>query len=721
MRLNCLIFVVAIALTACGGNDLLPQELPSPTNSAQRPANPNCVAPELAPSGDGAFELVPAFPGLPALSALVYLLQAPDGQSWYALQQRGVLVRFANDPAVDSVQPVIDLTARLGMANEEGLLGLDFHPDFENNRFAYLYYSARNPRRSVVSRFAVNPDGSFDPASELIVLEVAQFAGNHNGGTIAFGADGFLYIGLGDGGGGGDPQEHGENTNTLLGSMLRIDVDNPSDGLNYGIPADNPFADGVNGRPEIYAYGLRNPYRWSFDNFTDELWLADVGQNAYEEVNIITLGGNYGWNTMEGFHCFDPAQGCEIGDRVLPVAEYPHAAGRSVTGGRVYRGSDIPGLRGQYVFGDFTNGNIWAITRDAGPIDQSDVALASGLSVSAFAQDDTGELYVLNYFGDPGEGIFRLAPADDSGPATDTVSDTLSGTGCVNMDNPRSPAPGTVAYAPNAPFWSDGAIKYRAAALPDGTTIDIDENGDFLLPTGAVLIKHFELDDQIFETRLFYNHTDRWRGYSYRWNTERTEAFLLTDALGEAVAGQTWHYPSQSECDACHTQAANVSLGPEAQQINGSFTYPGLELTANQLTVLEDIDWLSRPLNDGDFENPLPDPNVLIANDPAAQQQTAKSYLHTNCSQCHRPAGGTNSDMDLRFNTALADMGICNVGSTQDASQTLLVPGDADNSVLVQRMTSMGDDRMPPIGRNVVDNQGVAVLENWIDNLAACP
>lgn len=719
MRARSVLLIAAVTLAACGGDDPIPQELPDPGTRLERPTNPDCVAPEFAPSGNAEFALTPAFPDLPALSALVYLLLSPQGTHWYALQQRGVLVRFANDPAADSLQTVIDLSDRLGTGNEEGLLGLDFHPDFANQQFAYLYYSARNPRRSVISRFAVNPDGSFDAASELVLLEVGQPFSNHNGGTIAFGPDGFLYIGLGDGGSGGDPQDHGENTGTLLGSMLRIDVDNPSGGRNYGIPPDNPFADGNGGRPEIYAYGLRNPYRWSFDSFTDELWLADVGQNAYEEVDIITLGGNYGWNTMEGFHCFQPPQGCEVGDRVLPVAEYPHSAGQSVTGGHVYRGNAIPGLRGRYVFGDFTNGNIWAIARDAGPIDQSDVALDTSLSISAFARDADNALYVLNYFGGAGGGIHRIVPAGDSTPPDDGVSQTLSGTGCVNMSDPRVPADGTVAYAPNAPFWSDGAAKYRAAALPDGTTIQIDTDGDLLLPTGAVLIKHFELDGDIFETRLFYNHADGWQGYSYRWNDTRTEALLLTDSLDESIAGQTWHYPSPTECDGCHTQAANVSLGPEAGQLNGEFSYPGLGISGNQLETLEAIGWLARPLNAGDFDNPLPDPNTVVTDDLDAAQRHAKAYLHTNCSMCHRPMGPTNSGMDLRFTTPLAQMGVCNVQGTSGG--TLLVPGDPDTSELVQRMASTGDDQMPPIARNVVDSQGITVIENWIGQLTNCP
>lgn len=710
------VLAVLFGLVACGGDDPSPA---TPVGVAERPLNRSCVAPGFASNSDASFRLVDAFPNLPAMPQVLYLLQSPDGTAWYALRKSGQLLRFANDPAADSLTTALDLSGVVATSSEQGLLGMAFHPDFSSNNFVYLYYSVTG--QSVFSRFTANPDGTLDAASELEMLRVAQPFGNHNGGTIEFGPDGFLYIGLGDGGSGGDPQEHGENTNTLLGSMLRIDVDNPSGGRNYGIPADNTFADGNGGAPEIYAYGLRNPYRWSFDRQNGDLWLADVGQGSFEEVDIIELGGNYGWNTMEGFACFDPSTGCVVGDRQLPVAVYGHSAGRSVTGGFVYRGTAIPNLRGLYVFGDFTNGNMWAIDRDAGEIGTDDVALASGLNIAAFAEDQAGELYVVSFAGNAGEAIKRIEPLEDAPPVSDVVPERLSETGCVNMSNPRVPADGTVSYAPNAPFWSDGAIKYRAAAIPDGDTISINGDGDFLLPTGSVLIKHFELASEIFETRLFYNHDDGWQGYSYRWEDDGSEALLLPDALDETVAGQTWHYPSRSECNACHTQAANVSLGPEAQQLNGTLTYPESGATANQLDTLEHIMWFDRALNDNDYANPLPDPNALIADDPDGQQRAAKSYLHTNCSQCHRPAGGTNSSMDLRFNTALADMNICNTPTTQNAAESLLVPGDAENSILIARMRSTGDDRMPPIGRNVVDAQGVAVLENWVDNLAACP
>ena len=246
---------------------------------------------------------------------------------------------------------------------EEGLLGLAFDPDYSDNGYFYVYYSAANPRRSVISRFSVseNPNVA-DPNSEFIILEVAQPFSNHNGGQVAFGPHGNLYIGLGDGGSGGDPQGHGQNTSTLLGSILRIDVTGTSDGRNYLIPPDNPFVDVPDARHEIWAYGLRNPWRFSFDPMNDTLWLGDVDQNAWEEFDIIGRGVNYGWNIMEGLHCYPSGADCDPTGLEPPIIEYPNPEeGCSTTGGYVFLGRGMPSLVGAYVYGDYCSGNIWGL------------------------------------------------------------------------------------------------------------------------------------------------------------------------------------------------------------------------------------------------------------------------------------------------------------------------------------------------------------------------
>ena len=281
-------------------------------------------------------------------------------------------------------------------------------PSYKENAYFYVFYSAANPRRSILSRFSVRPDNplSADPATELVLLEIPKSFGNHNGGQILFGPDGYLYIGLGDGGGTGDPTGNGQNLGTLLGKILRIDVRGASTASKYKVPSDNPFV-GVSGaRGEIWASGLRNPWRFSFDPQTNLLWVADVGQNQYEEINIVKKGMNYGWNIMEGNHCYSPAVGCNTNGLELPVTEYDHSQGCSVTGGFVYRGAGIPYLSGIYLYGDYCSGNIWGLRYNGSSALENKVLLDSNLNIASFAQDAQGNLYVLSR----DNGIYRVLP-----------------------------------------------------------------------------------------------------------------------------------------------------------------------------------------------------------------------------------------------------------------------------------------------------------------------
>ena len=321
------------------------------------------------------------------------------------MEQEGLVKIFENSASVSQVTTFLDIQSQVSRnGNEEGLLGLAFHPDYTENGYFYVYYTASNPRRSVISRFTTSSDdpNRADPSSELKILEVPQPFSNHNGGMIEFGSDGYLYIGLGDGGSGGDPQRNGQNPSILLGSILRIDVDNPSDSgnLNYAIPPDNPFASSPgNERPEIYAYGLRNPWRFSFDRDTGDLWVGDVGQNKWEEIDVVVSGGNYGWNILEGTHCFSPSSGCDSANTILPIAEHPNGGGNcSVTGGYVYRGTSIPQLTGVYIYSDFCSGILWGIRtndRQAGA-----QVIGGGIQwIPSFGEDEAGNLYMLSFGG----------------------------------------------------------------------------------------------------------------------------------------------------------------------------------------------------------------------------------------------------------------------------------------------------------------------------------
>ena len=349
----------------------------------------------------------PAFPAL-SFRRPVHLSYPPDGSNrLFVTLQAGQVMVFDNSEGVQIARQFLDIRSRVNdRGSEEGLLGLAFDPEFASNGYFYLYYTAADPRRSVVSRFSVGDDPSTgDADSETVILEVSQPFPNHNGGQVLFGPDGFLYIGLGDGGGGGDPTGNGQDPSTLLGSILRIDVSSIDATGAYSVPDDNPFA-GTDGeeRDEVWAYGLRNPWRFTFDRATGDMWVGDVGQNRYEEVDVVVRGANYGWSVMEASHCFRPSTGCDGSDLTPPVIEYGREGGCSITGGYVYRGARLPSLLGAYVYGDFCSGKIWALRHDGAGVAEHMLIVDSDPSISSFGEDELGDMFVVSLDG----GIHRL-------------------------------------------------------------------------------------------------------------------------------------------------------------------------------------------------------------------------------------------------------------------------------------------------------------------------
>ncbi len=354
--------------------------------------------------------LVNAFPAL-NFDRPMLLTHSNDGSNRiFVVEQPGVIRVVANDSTATQADVFLDITDRVNAGGEMGLLGLAFHPDFSNNGFLFVNYTTTRdgPRRTVISRFTAS-GAQADANSELRLLEVEQPFSNHNGGMIEFGNDGYLYIALGDGGSGGDPRGHGQNKTTLLGAIARIDVDNPGQGRNYGIPPENPFVgDGGGVREEIYAFGLRNPWRFSIDRPTGQIWAGDVGQGQWEEIDLIERGGNYGWRNMEGNHCFDPSSGCENPEFVAPITEYGHSDGNcSVTGGYVYRGTRRPELQGAYIYGDFCSGTLWQLRYDNGQLTENSELVSTSISISSFGIDEQGELYILDLSG----SIYRFSAA----------------------------------------------------------------------------------------------------------------------------------------------------------------------------------------------------------------------------------------------------------------------------------------------------------------------
>lgn len=693
-----------------------------------RPANSSCLAWERPTAGDAI--TLTRYSTL-TFTAPIAMLQAPgDATRWFVVEQAGrVRVFTANNPT--SASTWIDIDDRVESGGEMGLLGMAFHPNFPTDPRVFLSYTAASPRRSVISEFTLAAGGNApDPASERVLMTIPQPESNHNGGGIAFSpSDGLLYIGIGDGGGANDdhpPIGNGQNLRTLLGKIIRIDVSNTSGSVRYLIPPTNPYAASgavcnaadTTSAPqcrEIYAYGLRNPWRWSFDRSNGELWVADVGQGSREEVNRVVVGGNYGWRCREGTQPTSRAAECPAGSTLDPITEYGRDLGASITGGYVYRGAQNTNLRGHYLFGDFVSGRIFSIAATAAPTQAPRQLIDTNHQIAAFSEGNDGELYVVHYGGELYKIVFQ--PGAGGGAAPPSLRDT----GCVNAANPQQPSAGLIPYSINAPFWSDGAAKERWIGLPGGQSI-LTTGGDWDFPSGTVLMKNFRLGAQLVETRLLMRHPDgEWGGFSYAWNAAQTDATLVRGGAVREAAGQQWIFPSENECMNCHTSAAGRTLGLETAQLNRDFTYTQTNRTSNQLLTLNHIGVLAPPIVNHTSEPVMADP----AAGGAPLDARARAYLHTNCAQCHRPGGPTPSNMDLRYSTALNMTNACNAAPQSGdlgigANARLIAPGSAANSLIVNRTNRRDQHAMPPLGSNQVDASGVALLTQWINALTGC-
>jgi uncharacterized repeat protein (TIGR03806 family) len=709
------------ALLSCG-DDATPIAITdAPNGMDARPANPTCVAPGRPPSTvdvrfERAFEPV-------ALKSPIAMVQIPgDASRFFVVERAGRVVSFpASAPTVAT--PVLDITSKVNAGGEGGLLSVAFHPKFKDNGFLYASYTIHgapnSDMRSIVTRFTSTDGGKTFGSETDVIAAFDQPYTNHKGGNLAFGPDGFLYAGFGDGGSGGDPLDHGQNTNLLFSKILRIDVDGPAP---YGIPNDNPFKNG-GGAPETFAYGFRNPWRFSFDRGTGDLWVADVGQDAWEEIDLVKRGGNYGWNAREGTHCFDQAT-CQKGGLVDPIYEYDHSEGKSITGGYVYRGTKAAPFIGTYVFADFVLSRIWALVDGPDGKKRAVQLNTNGPTGgwASFAEDEAGELYVIDL---AGKIYAMVAGTPTPGGGNAAFPQKLSETGCFEKAHPDRPLPGTIPYGVSSPLWSDGATKDRWLAIPDGKTIHVGADGDWELPVGSVLVKTFHVAGKKIETRLFMRHDDGdWAGYTYEWSDDESDAQLLPSGKTKKVGDGTWTFPSRSECLACHTVAAGRSLGLEDGQLNGTFVYPtgaNAARRSNQLTTLDHIGLFDAPHAAAGKTVAFPAP--IGAGAPL--EARAKSYLHANCSHCHRPEGTGGGPMDFRFATPVATMQTCGLDPQQGdlgvAGAKILAPGDPSHSILSLRPRALDSKRMPPLASRVVDEAGVSVLDDWIRSLASCP
>jgi uncharacterized repeat protein (TIGR03806 family) len=705
---------------------------------AQRPPFAGHAMPIEGDPNPQPMTFVPAFTALTSLGGLVGFEIPPDGSNRiFVVEQVGRIHVFENRNDVATSRVFLDIRSLVVAGGEQGLLGLAFDPDYATNRRFYVNYTATTgctaPAAAGCSKIVryetrANDPEQADPATRTEILEFRQPYTNHNGGPVVFGPDGMLYIATGDGGAGTDPGRNSQNLGSRLGKILRLDV---RQGAPSIVPSDNPFVGTPGADPLVYHYGLRNPWRISFDRVTGDLYIADVGGGHREEVNRVragTPGGlNFGWDFCEGTRDFRSGARCSDIASTPPTLEYDHndpAGGDLVIGGYVYRGDAFPELYGAYLYFDALSLRLWAWdgqdpVNPWNPGNPGVLISTPPLQIVSFGQDREGEIYGVS----DGPSIYRLVRNGGSGGGI-AVPNLLSQTGFFTNLAELVPAPGVVAYDVAAPLWSDGAAKRRWMALPGQGKVQFDATEAFDFPIGTAFVKHFELPRpgggmRRVETRVFWRQTDRWVGVTYRWNSAQTDAQRVVGGLVESIdlgsgQSQSWRYPSESECLGCHTEVAGRVLGVRARQLGETFLYPNgarIQLEA----------WNCGHLFDVDIRDPARFARVQDLDAPTPSRiGPVRSYFATNCEMCHQPQGPAPGNLDFRFTRAVGQWNAVDVVPTQGslgvANARRIAIGDRSRSIAWLRQSS--NDSAIRMARGTLAPHGPAVdlIGDWIDD-----
>lgn len=649
--------------------------------------------------------------------------------------ERGRVIALPNEDEAAETRLFLD-------SPDYDVYSIAFHPRYSENRYIYAFtndgYHPVEPKFNRIFRYrAAGSPLACDPASRTLVLEWQSIG--HDGGDLAFGSDNMLYIGSGDGTVDFDANESGQDLSDLCGGILRIDVDRAGTGKAYAIPADNPFLDRQGVRHELWAYGLRNPWRISFDS-GGRLWVGEIGQDRWDMIHLARAGRNYGWSVYEGTHVFQPSRKLGPDPVTPPIIEHSHAEARSIIGGFVYEGKRFPELVGAYLYGDWETGKIWGLRFDGERVTWNSELADTTCRILGFGLDANGEIYFADHGGGQICTIERM-PAQQQ--KQEEFPGKLSETGIFADVKLHRPSPGLVAYDVNSPLWSDGAKKERLLGLPGASRIEFSADQPWQFPEGAVLVKTFSLplvgtsEPQRIETRIFTRQQGDWIGYSYAWNDHQSDAKLVEkhgadrtfDVIDDTSEGgirkQRWHYPSRAECMMCHTSAAGFVLGFSLEQLNRRCShdpdYNQLEWCFEQAVFRVAGKDVNRIPDDPVTYPALVDPQSRTA----STDSRARSYLHANCAHCHMPNGGGNAFIDLRAKGDGATLRLWDRkpehSSFALSNALLLAPGHPERSVLLHRISTSGLGRMPPLSSAVVDQSAVSLLTEWVRNTKVAP
>jgi putative heme-binding domain-containing protein len=692
-----------------------------------------------------------AFPNLKFVQPLD-LTPAPGSDRLFVAEQGGRILSFSNRSDVGSADLVVDLKET--HPDLSAVYAITFHPKFESNRKVYICYIQGNekPDGTFVSEFqmagdvASNANGTsgqlptIDPSTEKVIIR--WWSGGHNGCSLKFGPDGYLYISTGDGGAPSppDPLMAGQDVSNLLSNILRINVDHPASDLAYGIPADNPFIGMENVRPEIWAFGFRNPWRMSFDRVKGDLWVGDVGWQLWEMIYRVERGGNYGWPIMEGPQAALPESKRGPAPISPPVVSHPHSEAASITGGFVYHGSQLPELQGVYVYGDFQSGKIWGLKHDGRQMTWHKELAQTPLQLVSFGEDNAGEIFLVDY--QRTQQIYRLVPNPDDGQHA-KFPRKLSETGLfANVAN-QSPADGVLQYEINAHHWADHTQSERWMAVPGKEPVQIESDSKWMILNGSVLAKTVSIEMikgqpssvRRLETQILHREADSWRPYTFAWNDDQTDAELVPSSgfsrllsiqdvsAPEGLREQTYRFAARSECQMCHnpwvemkTTSVGIQtaspLGLSLMQLNRQADGRDSE---NQLVTLQKAGWISGKIPTAPDEAPrFADPYETTA----SLNVRVRSYLHVNCAHCHQPHAGGSAIIELAHDVKLEDAKLLNAKPGQGAfgisDAALIRPGDPLGSVLHYRLAKTGSGRMPRIGSEEIDDVAVSMIHKWI-------